>query len=300
MPHVDDGTLNAYLDGELPPPEARSVETHVAQCPECRARVAEERGLIARAAELLARAAPPERDLPPLRRGDPKRPAPLWWQVRLPLAWAATVALALGVGAYLGPRLSPSSSAPDARLESTPAARIAQPAAQTARAPAQDALQVPRRDADRPPATKAALPAPSVTAAASSAPVARAEKRRVAPEAAALGHPSRSPIGLDSARILLGADPLAVAGVPVRGIYTARETGFSALVIVEQVLDSATTIDVMNGRRAPGALSDAVETGSGVTPGAARVPDDLRLEVQGPLSPDSLTALRRRLRPLHP
>src|SRR2546426_3497171 len=52
--------------------------------------------------ELLGRAAPPDRALPPFRPGDVKPPARLWWQVRLPLAWAATVVLALGAGLYLG------------------------------------------------------------------------------------------------------------------------------------------------------------------------------------------------------
>ena len=32
MSHVDDGTLHAYLDGELPQAEARGVEAHVAEC----------------------------------------------------------------------------------------------------------------------------------------------------------------------------------------------------------------------------------------------------------------------------
>src|SRR3989454_10452165 len=52
--------------------------------------------------ELPGRAAPPDRALPPFRPGDVKPPARLWWQVRLPLAWAATVVLALGAGLYLG------------------------------------------------------------------------------------------------------------------------------------------------------------------------------------------------------
>src|SRR5690349_23911478 len=82
MSHVDDGTLHAYLDGELSPPEAQGLEAHVAQCLVCRERLEEERALIARATELLARAAPPERDLPPFRPGDIQPPARLWWQVR--------------------------------------------------------------------------------------------------------------------------------------------------------------------------------------------------------------------------
>src|SRR5213076_2287896 len=102
MSHVDDGILHGYLDGELAPAEVRGVDAHLAQCPECRRRVDEERALIARAAELLAVATPPDRALPPFRAGDVKAPTRLWWQVRLPLTWAATVALALGIGTYLG------------------------------------------------------------------------------------------------------------------------------------------------------------------------------------------------------
>src|SRR5881296_1994858 len=104
MSHVDDGTLHAYLDGELSAAEAQRVDAHLAQCPACRERLDVERALITRAGELLALAAPPDRELPPFRTGDVK-PAPrLWWRVRLPLAWAATVALALGIGRYLGER----------------------------------------------------------------------------------------------------------------------------------------------------------------------------------------------------
>jgi anti-sigma factor RsiW len=107
MSHVDDGTLHAYLDGELSPAEAQGVDAHLAQCPACRGRLEEERALITRAGELLALAAPPDRELPPFRAGDVKPPTRLWWQVRLPLAWAATVALALGIGTYLGSGVEP-------------------------------------------------------------------------------------------------------------------------------------------------------------------------------------------------
>src|SRR6058998_3569723 len=102
MSHVDDGTLHAYLDGELSPAEAQGVDAHLAQCPACRGRLDEERALITRAGELLALAAPPDRELPPFRAGDVKPLTRLWWKVRLPLAWAATVAIALGIGTYLG------------------------------------------------------------------------------------------------------------------------------------------------------------------------------------------------------
>src|SRR5437867_2689584 len=82
--------------------EVQGVAAPLAQCPACRGRLADERALIPRAGELLALAAPPDRELPPFRAGDMKPLTRLWWKVRLPLAWAATVAIALGIGTYLG------------------------------------------------------------------------------------------------------------------------------------------------------------------------------------------------------
>src|SRR5437762_370202 len=114
MSHVDDGTLHAYLDGELSPAEVQGVEAHLAQCPACRGRLDEERALITRAGELLALAAPPDRELPPFRVGDVKPPTHPWWKARLPLALAATLVLALGIGTYLGKGVEQVPQAPTA------------------------------------------------------------------------------------------------------------------------------------------------------------------------------------------
>jgi len=99
MSHVDDGTLNAYLDGELLPVERTRLEAHVAECAQCRGRLEEERALIERASGLLGLAQPPERSAPPLHQL--RRPR-LAWRLRVPLTWAATVVLALGIGYYAG------------------------------------------------------------------------------------------------------------------------------------------------------------------------------------------------------
>src|SRR2546423_10197061 len=66
MPHVDEGTLHAYLDGELPPPERTAVDAHLAQCSACRTQLADERALVDRASHLLGLAAPRETVAPPL------------------------------------------------------------------------------------------------------------------------------------------------------------------------------------------------------------------------------------------
>jgi hypothetical protein len=100
MSHVDDGTLHAYLDGELSPVEVERLEAHVTGCPVCRARLDEERALIDRASKLLGMAVPPgpEREAPPLHQL--RQPRVIGRRLVIPLAWAATIVLALGLGYY--------------------------------------------------------------------------------------------------------------------------------------------------------------------------------------------------------
>ena len=343
MSHVDDGTLHAYLDGELSPPEAQGVEAHLAQCPGCRGRLEEERTLITRAGELLALAAPPDRDLPLFRAGDVKPPTRLWWQVRLPLAWAATVALALGLGTYLGNGVAP---VPQAQREpdTQPAERRALPAPISSDLAQRQSRVKVRGAVPTPPAPQPAAPAGVFVDGV--APVARAEQaaesearvaQRRAPENARDLWQKGSAISLDSARRVLGADPLIVPGVPIEAIYRGRHIGYSGVVIVEQALDSSTMIEVINARSAPVALEAVVVTGAqgaalpdSVTvseraqagrsrradslaalpgdaalrrapqPAANRTRADVFRDVRGPLPADSLAALRRLLQPLRP
>src|SRR2546426_5681788 len=102
MSHVDEGTLHAYLDGELPSDERTALEGHLGQCAICRTTLAEERALLERASALLGSARPAERAAPPfdqLRRKPTRSP----WQVRMPFAWAASIAVALGIGYFFAP-----------------------------------------------------------------------------------------------------------------------------------------------------------------------------------------------------
>jgi len=130
MSHVDDGTLNALLDGELAAEAAAAVEAHIAVCPECARRLAEAKRFIAEASDLLgaldlpgAVAAPAPRvpktakeialDLDAATQRSPAlgpgpavgapertalRPPPRRRLDFTTLAWAATVVLAIGVG----------------------------------------------------------------------------------------------------------------------------------------------------------------------------------------------------------
>ncbi len=351
MSHVDEGTLHAYIDGELPPAEAQGVAEHLAHCPVCRSRVDEERALIARADQVLALARPPERDLPAFRAGARQR-AVRWWQpVRVPLGWAATVVLALGIGIYVGRAGTGRVIAPALAPSPAPFAS-GTPAADSVRAPTQHVPPSPRAQAA--PAAPVAHPvravpraprqfAPSDTPARSltRARDELAANETIAAEAKRMGYAIGAgagdlvlgaPLSLDSARALLDADPLAVPGLAVRAVHQGRMPGYSAVVVVEQVLDSGTTLAVITARPTVSALGEVGVAGApppakatpseGAGIARERAPDSLAsrgrqssaravprsdtraaglwLDVRGPLAADSLAALRRRLEPLRP
>ena len=54
MPHVDEGTLHALLDGELAPDELAEVRLHFATCPSCAGRLDEARHLLAETERLVS------------------------------------------------------------------------------------------------------------------------------------------------------------------------------------------------------------------------------------------------------
>lgn len=53
MPHPDEGTIHAWLDGELSVDEGAALEEHLGTCDECVAHVAEARGLIAGSSRIM-------------------------------------------------------------------------------------------------------------------------------------------------------------------------------------------------------------------------------------------------------
>lgn len=53
MLHPDEGMIHTWLDGQLPAGEGAAIDAHVATCPECAAKVAEERGFAAGATRIL-------------------------------------------------------------------------------------------------------------------------------------------------------------------------------------------------------------------------------------------------------
>src|SRR5688500_20168344 len=60
MRHVDEDTIHAWLDEQIPEPaEAAWIEEHLRECGACGARLATERATFERAQMLLAATAPP-------------------------------------------------------------------------------------------------------------------------------------------------------------------------------------------------------------------------------------------------
>jgi anti-sigma factor RsiW len=319
MSHADEGTLHAYLDGELTPVERAGVEAHLAGCAACRTRLDEERELAERALELLARVAPPEGAVPPIQRtgGRGARPLPRW----MPLAWAASVLLALGTGWLArGGRVGGSGSDADLALaqierqrpdRSATEADAPVPAGRGERdAPIPAAPPAPGRRGTEAKTTAAqeggagAGVAPAATAmtadranrlAATPAPAVQAQDRpsraeTATDEAAATGHTRAalpSTITMDSARSILGADLATIPGLPVRRVALERP----GVVMVEQALDEVTVVRLYQQRDA-GAVARPAELSERL----ARYVGSLRVEITGTVGADSLSKLLGRVR----
>jgi hypothetical protein len=163
MPHVDDGTLHALLDGALraeDPARADVVEAHLQSCPDCRALRPDFQEVLVRAGGTLRQEGADDRTSRLRRHARTTRAA----------AWAATVVLALGTGYLIRDRL----------VTDTPPA-----ATTTARTTTAEARRTPMGDAA---AGAGARPTPAAPDRTDSEPAA---PERAAPEPTA-GAPARA------------------------------------------------------------------------------------------------------------
>jgi hypothetical protein len=312
MSHVDDGTLHAYLDGELATVEREHLEAHLAGCPACQARLAEARVLVERANSILGQALPLVEAPPAL--ATLRRPR-LRWRPALPLAWAATVLLALGLGWYAhGFRTRPQTAAsldeiPTGVMDRTRAAPAATAESAAAR-PATVAQGAPRREANAPMAKatdqvteapalhqRGAL-APSATAGNAVAPAPPSAMLQAVAAAQTAAWPSLEP---KTAHALLGAEPATVPGLPVLAIR--RNPADSLAVLVEQDVGNGVVIQLYESRADRPALADAEarrDIGGAqqqrVNERLARYVESLRIEIAGPLPADSLSKLLQLVR----
>ena len=335
MSHVDEGTLHAYIDGELPPNERTALEGHLAQCATCGATLAEERALLERASALLGSAPPVERPAPPfeqIRRAIKRSP----WRVRTSFAWAASIMLALGLGYYLrdpGNKASalyaPSQPASVAqnRGAATPAPGLG---AERQERPARRPLSTPPADAvarvesktasvaaaETPPAAAGAVTlrssAPQLSNVTPATPARKLMDTTVRLEAVVVTGAVEKDAGAmrwpiisrDAATTLLGTDPVGLPGLATRRIR--RSPAPDATVVVEQLLDSSTVIQVFQrAADSPLYIVDGTPLPQSRRDRAAREADRLarfvgrlRVEISGPLPVDSLNRLLEQVEPL--
>lgn len=128
--HLDDGTIQDLLDGELHSSALPPIQAHLAVCAECRARLEAGRVFMAEADALIEMLDEPPVAVP--ARTIPTPQVKRDWTLRL--AWAASLVIAVGAGYYSrGGVLRPTVNRPDAiasgklaqRLDTTPPAVIA-------------------------------------------------------------------------------------------------------------------------------------------------------------------------------
>ena len=99
MSHVDEGELVAYADGAYPAdhPAAQRIVQHLSECADCRTRLAQHETLRGHAAAILAYATPASVRAPAFETLQ-QEPHPVRRRRSIPLAWAATIVLAAGLG----------------------------------------------------------------------------------------------------------------------------------------------------------------------------------------------------------
>lgn len=129
MSHIDEGELTAYADGAWAPEDAEAIRiaAHLDECANCRNRLAQEQALSGRASEILAIAAPVMTGAPTFEEVAARvTPRTHTHRRALPLSWAASVILAVGLGWFGRDALyRPESAAPIQPIQ--PKARVAEP-----------------------------------------------------------------------------------------------------------------------------------------------------------------------------
>ncbi|MGE0352641.1 MAG: anti-sigma factor [Gemmatimonadales bacterium] len=284
MPHLDDGVLNALLDGELTAAEQQAADGHLRTCDECAARLEEFRTLMGEADDLItAIEVPPVTTRPGTGGGSSHR-----FNYR-PLAWAATIVLAVGLGYAANDVMHPPrATAPGtvALRQDAPASAIAPPdageaagmapergtgrraAALPAPAPGAQAAADRLRAAEAEPGPEAVtsrLKDEAVGAVAGKVAPAMEEAREAAPNAvvAAAGDAREGQAGsVRDSGTLPPADPAVQGGVSAEADQAAMSNAFRRQAPAERITQAMAPgspgIVVRGGRiDAPGGLSSA-------------------------------------------
>jgi len=323
MPHPDEGTIQALLDGELDSAEQARVEAHIAGCQPCARRLAAAREFMSEADRLVEVLQVPDR--PAAVPARPRRRAML-----RNLAWAASIVVAAGLG-YWGRGTIPTRQssavegelAANAPVASTPAAKATDEAA----VPAEQKTQATGGDLDRlAPTTNASRDAaPSAPIQAAGAAVSRANEAAPPPTAAEqevkdaradapatkmartleADGPTWRVISMEEAVRLLGGQIRLIDGLTADRVEAGPGTAVAgadpSLALVRVVYASGTVL--LDQQRPSGAKELRQEAASGAMRAAAapegtgwQEREGLRFVVTGGVSPDSIRELARRVR----
>lgn len=313
MSHLDEGTLAALLDGEIPSDELRFVTAHLEGCEGCRTLLEELRQLAAEADTLvqsLGDGAPMNRVVGGV--------VPIASRTRIGtlrrLAWAATVVIAAGLGYWAG---LPGESAPAILAEggatetaaSAESSRLDPAADHTGPETAQPERTAPSAPDRRqvtttaePPA--AVRPADAVTgdAAATLGRVAgRADLERAKAADALAG--ARAELAPRAAAPLAAPAPPAERRSAAANLQEVAVESFTPIAFVEAVARMGGTLRLVDGL-VPDRLEASARTVRVIYPLATgelvleqrRIGDSIDVALRGPLSSDSLAVLRGRVR----
>jgi hypothetical protein len=255
--HPAEGSIHAWLDGELEASEAAQLEAHVAACTACASRVAEARGLIAGASRVVGLLdETPAPLIRPASTPTASTGSSVWRMLRVTPARASIAAVllvALGItltrNRVAMESVVPSTATSASRLDK----EVVSASAPTASpAPMKDGLldsAIARRLASEHPVRKvepvpgAAIPAPSASEVAASAAPDPSAATRVAAGKASIRAQSDS-FGAPADRARVGFN----AGAPV----TAER-----LVVAGKAAEGAGSRDVLAARVAGGILASS-------------------------------------------
>ncbi|MBK9550525.1 MAG: zf-HC2 domain-containing protein [Gemmatimonadetes bacterium] len=318
--HLDDGTIHELLDGEIPSAQLAPLQGHLASCADCRARLESAREMVDFSDELVELlddppvAAPVATVVTPL----PTRSSPWIRQ----LAWAASIAVAVGAGWYARgdvqqvlPAVRVDSPIADA-ISAVPPTTVTAPPAAPERAAAPAPVVRGRQEESAKPAQELADRRNDVTAKSVSA------EQQVAVGAAApvpvAAPATMAPRAATGGGLALGAAEARRTAAPERA--NRSDLAPRDLVATKQLIDIA-RVDTISFVSAMEAMAGKLRLIDGLVPlrfeqggGAVRVvyrlgevevqlvqslvAGDVRLSLNGPpgFPADSLAVLRRRVR----
>jgi hypothetical protein len=228
MQHPDEGTIHAWLDGELSSDEAAELEAHVAECQVCAAAVAEARGYVAASSRIVsALDAVPGNVIPEAR---PRRR----WYSSTQLRAAAAVIIVAGAS-LLVVRQTDKASLDDMIVASRPAAPASEAAPQLKSPVAQTSTTV-------------AAPIPKQSGAGKTTPSARKAGKRVTP----------SPLAVTTASPAVSRAPVTIAQ---KAADEARSETAANVERARQQFGRVAAVDSTNARRFTATMTDVVATG---------------------------------------